>query len=108
MRQVFCTCPEEAAERIATTLLEDRLVACVQMFPVKSRYWWRGKIESASEVMLLMKTQVALVARLIARVRQLHPYEVPEVVTVSIEEGNSAYLDWINGEVNMDLCRIKT
>ncbi len=98
MRQVFCTCPEQEADRIAAALLEERLVACVQIFPVRSRYWWRGKLESAEEVMLLMKTRAELMERLTRRVRQLHPYEVPEVVSVAICEGNPDYLAWLTAE----------
>jgi periplasmic divalent cation tolerance protein len=98
MRQVFCTCPEQEADRIAAALLEERLVACVQTLPVRSRYWWRGKLESAAEVMLLMKTRAELMERLTRRVRQLHPYEVPEVVSVAIAEGNPDYLAWLTAE----------
>jgi periplasmic divalent cation tolerance protein len=106
MRQVFCTCPEKDAERIATALLAERLVACVQMLPVKSRYWWRGKLESADEVLLLMKTRADLMGSLIAKIRQLHPYEVPEVVAVKLEEGNPAYLEWLAAETNVAACKV--
>jgi periplasmic divalent cation tolerance protein len=106
MRQVFCTCPEKDAERIATALLSERLVACVQMLPVKSRYWWRGKLESAAEVLLLMKTRADLMGSLIAKIRQLHPYEVPEVVAVNLEEGNPAYLEWLAAETNVAACKV--
>jgi periplasmic divalent cation tolerance protein len=105
LRQVFCTCPDEAvAERIGTALLEERLVACVQGFPVRSRYWWRGRIEQAAEVMLVMKTTAQHMGPLIAKVRQLHPYEVPEVVSVSLEEGNPAYLEWLMAETETAPC----
>jgi periplasmic divalent cation tolerance protein len=105
LRQVFCTCPDgEVAERVGSALLEERLVACVQSFPVQSRYWWRGSIETASEVMLVMKTTAEHMGPLIARVRQLHPYEVPEVVAVPIEEGNPAYLEWLAAETETVPC----
>ncbi len=102
MRQVFCTCPEGEAERLAQALLSERLVACVQMFPVQSRYWWRGKIEAASEVMLLMKTRAGLMERLVARIKELHPYEVPEVVALPISEGNPDYLEWVREETRQE------
>lgn len=107
MRQVFCTCPEKDADTIATALLEERLVACVQSFPVRSRYWWRGKMETAAEVMLVMKTRAALMASLIAKIRQLHPYEVPEVVSFAIAEGNPAYLEWLAAETDIAACKVK-
>jgi periplasmic divalent cation tolerance protein len=108
MRQVFCTCPEAEAEGLARALLEDRLVACVQIMPVKSLYWWRGKIESSAEVLLMMKTRGELMAKLIARIRQLHSYEVPEIVAVRIEEGNPAYLEWLSAETLVEACKVKT
>lgn len=102
LRQVFCTAPKAEAAPIAEALLAERLVACVQMFPVASRYWWRGKLESAAEVMLLMKTRAGLMDKLTARIRELHPYEVPEVVAVEIEEGSPEYLAWVREETRQE------
>ncbi|MFH0810015.1 MAG: divalent-cation tolerance protein CutA [Pseudomonadota bacterium] len=101
MRQVFCTCPEEKAEELASVLLQERLVACVQMFfRVRSRYWWQGRLEEAQETMLLLKTRAVLMEPLVARIRELHPYEVPEVVSVKIAEGNPDYLTWLGAETS--------
>ncbi len=86
----------ETARRIASTLVEERLAACVNIIPnVTSVYKWKGEIETASEWLMLIKTVQERVPALIARLVQLHPYEVPEAVVLNIEEGHSPYLDWV-------------
>lgn len=93
------TCPDpESARRIATTLVEERLAACVNAVPgLSSTYRWQGAVEQASEVLLLVKTVAARVQALQARVTQLHPYELPEFVVLEIAGGSAAYLDWVAG-----------
>lgn len=96
---VFATFSDEAvAERVARVLLDEHLVACVNLLPaVKSLYRWQGATESASEVLAIMKTArtVDVVA---ARVKELHPYEVPEVIVVDVAGGLPAYLKWVSDE----------
>ena len=99
MKLVMSTCPEAEAEKLAEQLLEERLVACVNIIPgVVSKYWWKGKMEADKESILLMKTTPLLVDEVIENVKALHSYEVPEVIVVDIETGNPGYLAWI-GEV---------
>ena len=97
---VFCTCPDEtAAERIAGTLVEERLAACVNRIAgVASTYRWQGKICRDSEQLLLIKTTRERFAALRERILALHPYELPEVIAVDIASGWAAYLDWIDVE----------
>ena len=93
----FCTCPDaEVAHRIADTLVEERLAACVSVLPgLRSVYRWQGAIERADEVLLLIKTTGERVEPLTARVASLHPYELPELVSVEVAGGLAAYLQWV-------------
>ncbi|MCI0482097.1 MAG: divalent-cation tolerance protein CutA [Candidatus Dadabacteria bacterium] len=94
---VIITAPDDGtAERIAGALLDEKLIACASRFPVSSVYRWKGKVENAAEVMLLCKTREKLVEDLTRRVKELHPYEVPEIITIPITGGSSEYLDWID------------
>lgn len=101
-RLVLCTVPdEEVAERIARTLLEERLVACVNIVPgVRSIYRWQGKIEDDRELLLVMKTSTTRYPELETRVRALHPYEVCEVLALDVATGSSAYLAWLLGALS--------
>ena len=94
----LCTCPDAAtAERIAQALVAERLAACVNLLPgVGSVYRWEGRVERAEEVLLLIKTTRARLETLTARVVELHPYELPEVVAVDIAGGLPGYLAWID------------
>ena len=90
----------EDAERIAARLVSDRLAACVQIAgPITSTYWWKGKIETASEWLCLIKTRRVLYPAVEAAIRAVHPYEVPEIVALPIVAGSRAYLEWIRAEV---------
>jgi periplasmic divalent cation tolerance protein len=95
---VFVTAPDKkTANRIASELLKEKLAACVSAFPVFSRYRWKGKVESAREVQLFIKTS-APVEKLKKRIFELHPYEVPEILAFEIKKGLPAYLAWMNKE----------
>ncbi len=97
---IFVTAPEaESAERMARTLVEERLVACVNVVPgIRSHYWWEGEVQSSDEVLLLMKARRSDVAAVAERVKSLHPYSLPEVVAAPIAAGLEAYLDWVRAE----------
>ena len=94
---VLCSCPDEAvAEKLAKTVIEDGLAACVNIVPgVRSIYKWEGKLEDQREVMLLLKTAETRFDGLQLMIKALHPYELPEIIAVPITRGNNAYLDWI-------------
>lgn len=90
---------KDEALRLARTLVEERLAACGNVLDgMTSVYRWRGAIETANEAVLLVKTRTELVPRVIARVREMHSYEVPCAVSWSITSGNPDYLDWIAAE----------
>jgi periplasmic divalent cation tolerance protein len=96
-RQVTTTLPDrETAHRIGRRLVEERLVACAQVVgPVSSVYWWQGDVESAAEWYCHLKTMASRVETVIARIRELHPYDTPEIVAVPVTEADAAYLRWI-------------
>ena len=98
----YCTCPDaDSAEAIAHALVEERLAACVSRLPgVRSTYRWQGSVEQADEVLLLIKTTADRLDALTARLRALHPYELPELIAVEVRAGLPAYLDWVAAETS--------
>jgi periplasmic divalent cation tolerance protein len=99
-RVVLCTVPDEAtAERIAHALLDEQLVACVNIVPgLRSLYRWQGKIEDERELLLVIKTQAARYAALERRLQELHPYDVCEVLALEVSAAASKYLSWLLNE----------
>ena len=97
---VLVTVPDAAlADRIARALVEERLAACVsRLGPLRSTYRWQGAVESAEELLLLAKCSAARFDELAARVKALHPYEVPEIVALPVLSGFAPYLDWVARE----------
>ena len=94
---VLTNCPDdEVADRIARTLVESGLAACVnRLAPAASIYRWRGAVERATETPLLIKTTRERYVEVEQAIRALHPYEVPEVVAMAVEAGFAPYLRWI-------------
>jgi periplasmic divalent cation tolerance protein len=99
---VFSTFPDaETARRIGRIVVEEKLAACVNLLPrMESIYRWKGAIETASEVLALIKSTSWKYQMLEARIRELHPYEVPEIVSVRIEAGLLDYVRWIEESVS--------
>lgn len=95
---IFCTCPDaDVAERLARELVSAKLAACVNILPgVRSVYAWQGAIESVGEHLLLIKSHRERYAELEALLKQLHPYDVPEIIALPIERGSADYLNWMN------------
>jgi len=95
---VLSTVPESDSACIAETLVSERLVACVNAMPVRSCYRWKGEICRDREELLIMKTRESLFARVMERVRELHPYEVPEILALPVWGGFGGYLQWVMDE----------
>jgi periplasmic divalent cation tolerance protein len=93
----FSSCPDEAsAQRLATALVQERLAACVnRLSGVNSTYFWDGRLQEDAEILLIIKTTAARLAALEARLKVLHPYELPELVAIPVTGGNERYLEWV-------------
>lgn len=90
---------KRGAEKIAKVLIDIRLAACVQIIgPIKSIYSWKGKIETAKEWVCIIKTRKDLYKKVEKAIKEIHPYEVPEIIAVSIVEGSKDYLKWLSSE----------
>ena len=88
------------AEKIAKSLVEKRLAACVQILgPMTSYFHWQGKLDSAAEYLCLVKSRNDLFAELETEIINLHPYEVPEILVTSVTKGNKDYLNWLATEL---------
>lgn len=95
---ILCTCPDlNSAKTIADALITEDLAACVNILPgLTSVYRWQSKIETAQEHLLLIKSRQDRYAALETEIRQIHPYELPEIIAVSVEQGLPEYLQWID------------
>ena len=89
----------EEAREIGKKLVEERLVACVNLFPITSIFRWQGSIDEANEVAIVAKTKSGKVKDIEKRVKELHSYDVPCVVSFNMGEGSKDYLDWIGESV---------
>lgn len=98
---IYVTVPDkDTAQRIAADLLEKKLVACVNITgAVESVYRWKGALEKSGELLMIMKTLKGHFGRVRDRVKELHGYEVPEIISVDIADGYGPYLDWIKDSV---------
>ena len=94
---VLVTAPDRnTARALARAALSARLIACANLIPkIESHYWWRGKIESGAEVLLVLKTQRSKLAALEKLVLAKHPYDTPEFIVLPLSAGNKKYLDWL-------------
>lgn len=90
---------QQEAEAIATSLVKLQLAACVSLMPIQSIYTWQGELHQDSEWQLLIKTNLAQSSTLEAKIRELHSYEVPEIIALPILAGSGAYLQWISEQM---------
>ena len=100
-RVVVTTCASlEEARHIARAVIDRRLAACVNIVPqVESIYRWKGEVETANESLLVIKTTASVFEKLRVALKELHSYEVPECIELTVTDGSEAYLDWIGESV---------
>jgi periplasmic divalent cation tolerance protein len=98
---VLITSPnEEHAAQLARTLVGERLLACANLVPrIRSIYAWQGQVHDEAETLLVCKTRRGALGRLEGRVKELHPYDTPEVLALPVEGGSAGYLAWLEGSV---------
>ncbi|MBJ7222530.1 MULTISPECIES: divalent cation tolerance protein CutA [unclassified Brenneria] len=98
---ILCTAPDEScAQRLAASLLEERLAACVTLLPgARSFYHWEGKLERQSEIQMLIKSDTSHQQALLAHLKQRHPYQTPELLVLPVLGGDSDYLTWLNASL---------
>ena len=99
---VYVTAGSRAeAAKIGRTIVEERLAACANVVPeIASYYWWEGAVQEDNEASLILKTRLELVENVISRVKELHSYDCPCVVSFSIADGNKDFLNWIIKETS--------
>lgn len=97
---IYVTFPnEEEAKKIGRHLLEKKLAACVNYWKINSMFWWEGSIQEESEVAMIIKTRAENYSKVREEIKKLHSYTTPCICALSIEEGNSEFLRWIDSIV---------
>ena len=99
---VLVTAPDlKTARKLSRAALTQRLAACANLIPkIESHYWWKGKLEKGSELLLLLKTSASCLPALEKLIVENHPYDTPEFFVVSLKSGNSRYLAWLADSMN--------
>jgi len=93
---VYVTTPNrKESKKIARVLVDEKLAACANIFPIESIYRWKGEIAEEEEDAMIIKTRVELVDKVIEKIRGLHSCEVPEIISLRIEKGHARFLNWI-------------
>ena len=96
---LLCTAPPGGGDKIAKALVEEKLAACVNISQVRSYFFWKGRISDEREELMIIKTEKSLEDKIMARIKELHSYELPEIITIPIAGGDERYLAWIDGSV---------
>jgi periplasmic divalent cation tolerance protein len=92
---VLTTCPANESNRIIDEVLKLKLAVCASKTEVESKFWWKGKINEEKESLIIFKTREELVERLFKKIKEIHPYEVPEIIKIKVEKVNDEYLKWL-------------
>lgn len=102
IRVVLVTVPDmSAAEKIGKKIVEERLAACVNIVKdVRSIYMWEGKLQDEAELLLIIKTRESAFNLLKEKIKSLHPYSVPEIISLEVKEGNEEYINWVIKETS--------
>lgn len=96
---VLCTAPQGGADRIAEELVKEHLAACVSIGSVRSYFHWEGNLSAEAEDLMIIKTRSSVLQQLCKRIRELHSYQVPEIIVLPISGGDESYLSWLGESV---------
>jgi len=96
---LFCTTRMEESEKLARILVEERLAACVNVADVNSYFRWRDELCTDREALLIIKTEKSKVKRIIERIKEVHSYELPEIIALPIVAGYDKYLAWLEASL---------
>jgi len=96
---ILCTAPPLGAEKMARALVQERLAACVNVALVRSYFSWEGKLSDEPEELMIIKTQARMVDKIKARIKEMHSYQVPEIIVIPITDGEKCYLEWVSQSV---------
>jgi len=96
---VYVTCPPDDSEKIAEILVREKLAACVNILPAKSVYIWEDKLCRDEESLLIIKSTLTAYPKLEAKIKQIHPYDVPEIVAIKAEAVQDDYLRWVHEQI---------
>lgn len=97
---IYSTAPPQEAAKMARALVEQHLVACVNVVHVSSYYMWKGEFTAENEHLLIAKTRKEMAETVIRAIRDMHPYEVPEIIALPVIAGHGPYIDWVYEETN--------
>ena len=95
MRLVLTTCQIDKSRMLIDKILKLKLAVCASKVDVDSKFWWKGKIDEEKECLIIFKTRKELVQRLFKKIKEIHPYEVPEIIEIKVEKVNDEYLEWL-------------
>lgn len=97
---VLCTAPAGKADHIARILVDERYVACVNIQEIRSVFRWEGEVQVEDEMLLICKTAAGRREELFRRLREIHPYDVPEILAIPVQDGDPEYCSWVRAEVS--------
>lgn len=95
MRLVLTTCQTDKCQMLMDKILKLKLAACVSKINMDSKFWWEGKIDEEKECLIIFKTRKELVKKLFEKIKEIHPYEVPEIIEIKVEKVYNKYFEWL-------------
>ena len=99
MRLVLTTCQADKFQMLIDKILKLKLAACASKIDVNSKFWWKGKIDEEKECLIIFKTRKELVKKLFKKIKEIHPYEVPEIIEIKVEKVYDKYLEWLKDAI---------
>jgi len=95
MRLVITTCSIDKSQKLIDEILKSKLAGCANKTEVDSKFWWKRKIDEQKECMIIFKTREELVEKLFKKIKEIHPYDIPEIIEIKVEKVNDEYLKWL-------------